>query len=65
MQSYAEQSYEFLREVCALEPGTLLYIYDGKQLIGYISVAILTIILSFTITWFFGVPKEYMEEDEE
>ena len=46
-------------------PGTLLYIYDGKQLIGYISVAILTIILSFTITWFFGVPKEYMEEDEE
>lgn len=26
VQSYAEQSYEFLREVCALEPGTLLYI---------------------------------------
>lgn len=26
IQSYAEQSYEFLREVCALEPGTLLYI---------------------------------------
>ena len=45
-------------------PGTLLYIYDGKQLIGYISVAILTVALSFAITWFFGVPKEYMEEDE-
>lgn len=26
VQSYAEQSYEFLREVCGLEPGTLLYI---------------------------------------
>ena len=26
IQSYAEQSYEFLREVCAFEPGTLLYI---------------------------------------
>ena len=46
-------------------PGTLLYIYDGKQLIGYISVAILTVVLSFAITWFFGVPKEYMQEDEE
>ena len=46
-------------------PGILLYIYDTKQLIGYISVAILTIILSFAITWFFGVPKEYMQEDDE
>lgn len=45
-------------------PGTLLYIYDSKQLIGYIIISIVTIILSFTITWFFGVPKEYMEEDE-
>lgn len=26
VQSYAEQSYEFLREICALEPGTILYI---------------------------------------
>lgn len=25
-QSYAEQSYEFMREVCGYEPGTLLYI---------------------------------------
>ena len=25
-QSYAEQSYEFMREVCGCEPGTLLYI---------------------------------------
>lgn len=25
-QSYAEQSYEFLRQVCEYEPGTLLYI---------------------------------------
>ncbi len=25
-QSYAEQSYEFLREICDLEPGTTLYI---------------------------------------
>ncbi|WP_300758450.1 PTS transporter subunit EIIC [uncultured Brachyspira sp.] len=46
-------------------PGILLYIYDTKQLIGYISAAILTIVLSFTITWFFGVPKEYMQEDDE
>lgn len=23
---YAEQSYEFLREICDLEPGTTLYI---------------------------------------
>ena len=26
MQSYAEQSYEFMREICGYEPGTLLYI---------------------------------------
>lgn len=26
VQSYAEQSYEFLREICTLEPGTTLYI---------------------------------------
>lgn len=26
VQSYAEQSYEFLREICDLEPGTTLYI---------------------------------------
>lgn len=45
-------------------PGTLLYIYDAKQLTGYIIISLLTIALSFTITWFFGVPKEYMENDE-
>lgn len=26
VQSYAEQSYEFLREICTFEPGTTLYI---------------------------------------
>ena len=26
LQSHAEQSYEFLRQVCEFEPGTLLYI---------------------------------------
>ena len=46
-------------------PGALLYIYDSKQLIGYIAVALITVVLSFTITWFFGVPNEYMQEDEE
>lgn len=46
-------------------PGALLYIYDSKQLIGYIAVALITVVLSFTITWFFGVPDEYMQEDEE
>lgn len=45
-------------------PGTLLYIYEAKQLIGYIIISLITIALSFTITWFFGVPKEYMENDE-
>ena len=45
-------------------PGTLLYIYDTKQLAGYIIISLITIALSFTITWFFGVPKEYMENDE-
>lgn len=44
--------------------GALLYIYDTKQLLGYIFITILTIILSFLITWFFGVPKEYLEEDK-
>ncbi len=29
VQSYAEQSYEFLREICDLEPGTTLYIGGG------------------------------------
>ena len=26
LQSHAEQSYEFMRQVCEFEPGTLLYI---------------------------------------
>ncbi|WP_297204700.1 PTS transporter subunit EIIC [uncultured Brachyspira sp.] len=44
-------------------PAALLYIYDSKQFFVYISTAIVTVILSFIITWFFGVPKEYMQED--
>ena len=45
-------------------PGTLLYIYDTKQLVLYIAISILTVVSSFLITWFFGVPKEYLEEDK-
>lgn len=45
-------------------PGALLYIYDSKQFLGYILISIFTIVLSFIITWFFGVPDEYMKEDK-
>lgn len=43
-------------------PGVLLYIYDNHQLLLYVLLSILTIVLSFTFTWFFAVPKEVMEE---
>lgn len=43
-------------------PGILLYIYSGRQMLLYILLSIATIVLSFTLTWFFAVPEELMEE---
>jgi PTS system sucrose-specific IIC component len=44
-------------------PGILLYIYSGHQLIMYIALAVATFATAFTLTWFFAVPKEVMEEE--
>ena len=44
-------------------PGILLYIYSGRQLIMYIALAVATFATAFTLTWFFAVPKEVMEEE--
>ncbi|ALS37531.1 PTS system sucrose-specific IIC component [Enterococcus rotai] len=43
----------------------LMYIYSSYQLVTYIVVGICIFILSFVLTYLFGVPKEVMMPDDE
>lgn len=43
----------------------LMYIYSSYQLVTYIVVGICIFILSFVLTYLFGVPKEVMMSDDE
>lgn len=45
-------------------PSVLMYIYDGKQLLMYVFIAIIAVGLSFILTWFFAVPQEVMIEEK-
>lgn len=44
-------------------PGLILYIYEPRQLIFYILIAVMTFALAFVLTWFFAVPKDVLLED--
>lgn len=41
----------------------MMYVYDGKQLMTYIIVGILTFTITFIMAYLFAVPKELMQED--
>lgn len=42
--------------------GTLLYVYDVKQLLLYLGISIATAVATYFLTLLFGVPDEVMEE---
>lgn len=49
----------------AVLPSYLMYIYEGNQLLWYFLISLLTVVLCFTLTYMFAIPKEVMVEDEE
>lgn len=49
----------------AVLPSYLMYIYEGNQLLWYFLISLFTVVLCFTLTYMFAIPKEVMVEDEE
>lgn len=48
----------------AVLPSYLMYIYEGNQLLWYFLISLLTVVLCFTLTYMFAIPKEVMVEDD-
>lgn len=48
----------------AVLPSYLMYIYDTHQLMVYAVVSIVCVVMSFSLTYMFAIPKEVMIEDE-
>lgn len=49
----------------AVLPSYLMYIYDGHQLLVYFMVSVFSVVCCFLLTYFFAIPAEVMEPDEE
>lgn len=49
----------------AVLPSYLMYIYEGRQLIWYFVVSVFSVVLCFTLTCIFGIPKEVTVPDDE
>ena len=47
----------------AVLPSYLMYIYEGRQLLWYFIVSVITVALCFMLTYMFGIPKEVLEAD--
>lgn len=47
----------------AVLPSYLMYIYEGKQLLWYFIVSLISVTLCFVLTYMFGIPKEVLEAD--
>ena len=48
----------------AVLPSYLMYIYEGRQLIWYFIVSLLTVVFCFVLTYMYGIPKEVLEADD-
>lgn len=49
----------------AVIPSYLMYIYDGHQLLMYFLISVFSVVCCFLLTYFFAIPAEVMEPDEE
>lgn len=47
----------------AVIPSYLMYIYEGRQLLTYLLVSVLTVVCCFTLTYLFAIPDEVMGEE--
>ena len=47
----------------AVLPSYLMYIYEGRQLLWYFIVSLLSMTLCFVLTSMFGIPKEVLETE--
>lgn len=47
----------------AVLPSYLMYIYEGRQLLWYFIVSLISVIFCFVLTYTFGIPKEILEVD--
>lgn len=47
----------------AVLPSYLMYIYEGRQLLWYFIVSLISVIFCFVLTYMFGIPKEILEVD--
>lgn len=48
----------------AVLPSYLMYIYEGRQLLWYFIVSLISVTLCFTLTYMFGIPQEVLETDD-
>lgn len=48
----------------AVLPSYLMYIYEGRQLLWYFIVSLISVIFCFILTYMFGIPKEVLEADD-
>lgn len=48
----------------AVLPSYLMYIYEGRQLLWYFIVSLLTVVFCFVLTYMYGIPKEVLEADD-
>lgn len=49
----------------AVLPSYLMYIYEGRQLLLYALVSLISVALCFALTYLFAIPKEVMEPEIE
>lgn len=47
----------------AVLPSYLMYIYEGRQLLWYLTVSVCSVALCFALTCMFGIPREALEPD--
>lgn len=49
----------------AVLPSYLMYIYQGRQILWYLIVSVVSVALCFLLTYLFGVPEEAIAADED
>lgn len=49
----------------AVLPSYLMYIYEWRQLLWYFLISVFSVVLCFTLTCMFGIPKEVLTADED
>ena len=49
----------------AVLPSYLMYIYQGRQILWYLIVSVVSVVLCFVLTYLFGVPDEAIAPDKD